>query len=191
VTQYPIWILVYIAVFATGFVRAILERKAIGSRMFHIAGQAEIAFISALLFSLIGIGFLQIVLRNFFHTGILWADPMMRHLVLWIGCAGAALATAHLRHINIDVFSRLLPRRALQIRAVAVHLATTLAATTLAIAAVRLVVQERAFGEVAMLGVQTWTLQLILPLAFLLIAYRSAVNTFLVREPNAGMVEDA
>ena len=59
--------------------------------------------------TLIILGGLQIILRNVFHSGLLWADPLMRHIVLWLGCLGAALATTSARHINIDVFSRALP----------------------------------------------------------------------------------
>jgi TRAP-type C4-dicarboxylate transport system permease small subunit len=57
------------------------------------------------------LAFLQVVLRNVFAEGILWADILLRHLVLWIGFIGAALATSSERHISIDVFARLLSPR--------------------------------------------------------------------------------
>jgi len=55
------------------------------------------------------IAFLQIVLRNFFNTGLSGGDPLLRNLVLWIGFIGATLATREGKHINIDVVSRWLP----------------------------------------------------------------------------------
>jgi TRAP-type C4-dicarboxylate transport system permease small subunit len=54
------------------------------------------------------IAFLQVILRNFFSFSILWGDPLLRHLVLWIGFLGASLATREDRHINIDALYRIL-----------------------------------------------------------------------------------
>jgi TRAP-type C4-dicarboxylate transport system permease small subunit len=57
------------------------------------------------------LAFLQVVLRNGFNSTILWVDILLRHLVLWIGFLGAALATSTNRHINIDALRRFLPPR--------------------------------------------------------------------------------
>jgi TRAP-type C4-dicarboxylate transport system permease small subunit len=108
---------------------------------------------------------------------------MMRHIVLWLGCLGAALATARLRHINIDVFSRLLHGKTLAARNAVIHGVTAVAAFVLAIAALRLVIDERDFGDAAFLGMDTWMLQVVLPFAFLLITYRALVNLLLRRNP--------
>ncbi len=163
--------------------RALLDRHRRWRRVFDTLGAVEIAVISLLLGTMIVLGGLQIVLRNTMHTGILWADPMMRHIVLWLGCFGATLATSRLRHINIDVLSRLLPDSWRAIRDAVVHGATAVAAFILGVAALRLVADERAFGEAAFLGLYTWHLQTILPFAFLLISYRSLVNLLLRRRP--------
>jgi TRAP-type C4-dicarboxylate transport system permease small subunit len=45
------------------------------------------------------------------------------------------------------------------------------------------VVDERSFGEVAFLGIRTWVLQLILPVSFVVITYRTLLAIFLGREP--------
>ena len=58
------------------------------------------------------LAFLQVVLRNVFSAGILWGDVLLRHLVLWIGFLGAALAASKDRHINIDVLTRFLSKTA-------------------------------------------------------------------------------
>ena len=52
---------------------------------------------------------LQVVLRNFFHTGVLWVDPLVRTLVLWLAVLGALTATSYARHLHIDVVHRSLP----------------------------------------------------------------------------------
>jgi TRAP-type C4-dicarboxylate transport system permease small subunit len=54
------------------------------------------------------IAFLQVVFRNLLSTSIAWGDPLLRHLVLWIGFLGAGLATRENRHINIDALYRVL-----------------------------------------------------------------------------------
>jgi TRAP-type C4-dicarboxylate transport system permease small subunit len=58
------------------------------------------------LLSMVVLSALQILLRNVFGAGVLWIDPLLRYLTLWIGFLGAALAAAEGRHIQIDVLSR-------------------------------------------------------------------------------------
>ena len=77
-----------------GFLRARLDASAPWKRFFDMMFRVEVGVVTALLLLLVGVGFLQIVLRNFFQTGLLWGDPLMRHAVLWLGCLGASLATA-------------------------------------------------------------------------------------------------
>lgn len=61
---------------------------------------------------LLGASLTQIVARNLFHSGFALADPLSRHLVLYIAFLGAALAVAQDRHIKIDIASYLLTPRA-------------------------------------------------------------------------------
>ena len=62
-----------------------------------------------LLFSLmIVLAFAQVVLRNFFSVGLIWADPLLRNSVLWLGFIGASLATQQDKHIRIDLVGRFL-----------------------------------------------------------------------------------
>jgi C4-dicarboxylate transporter DctQ subunit len=176
---------------ALAVVRAYLYRGNRFDRFFTTFSRIEVGAIMVLLAALVFLGCMQIVLRNFFHSGIIWADPLMRHIVLWLGCLGAALATTRVRHINIDVFSRLLPERFKPVRRAIVYTATALAAFVLGVAALRLVVDERAFGDFAFAAVKTWVLQTVLPFAFFVISYRSLVNLFTGREarPADGKME--
>lgn len=176
------YILIASGIVAASLVRAYLDKTSRLRGLFKFLGGFEIFIIAVLLGSLIFFGCLQIVLRNFFHRGLIWADPLMRHAVLWLGCLGAALATSKMRHINIDVFTRFLPPKIRAVRDKIVYLATALAASVLGFAALKLVIDEREFGEKAFLNVDTWVLQLVLPLAFFLISYRSLLNTWCPRE---------
>jgi TRAP-type C4-dicarboxylate transport system permease small subunit len=170
-------------IIAFAALRAWLHRRRRLEDWFGFLARVEVGVIAVLLGALVLLGCMQIFLRNFFHSGIIWADPLMRHIVLWLGCLGAALATTRVRHINIDVFSRLLPEPIKPVRRFVVYAATTVAAFVLGVAALRLVADERAFGDIAFGSVKTWTLQTVLPFAFFVISYRSLVNLFTDREP--------
>jgi len=156
--------------------------------LFVLAGRVEVLFVALLILALVALGATQIFLRNFFNSGLLWADPLMRHIVLWIGACGAALASAHVRHISVDALTRVLPARFRPARRAIVYGATAAAPYILAIATVRLVIDEREFGEIAFLGIHTWMAQLILPAAFGLITYRTLLSILLGREaPETGV----
>ncbi|MDP6265026.1 MAG: TRAP transporter small permease subunit, partial [Pseudomonadales bacterium] len=67
---------------------------------------------SALVISLLTmmtVAVVQIALRNFFDSGMFWADSFVRILVLWVALLGAMVATRENNHIKIDVLSRYLP----------------------------------------------------------------------------------
>jgi len=49
--------------------------------------QVEKVLIAALLTVMLLLAFLQIVLRNFFATGIDWSDSLVRYLVVWVRAA--------------------------------------------------------------------------------------------------------
>ena len=181
------YILIVFGIVVAALIRAYLDKTSRLTGLFRFLGAFEVTVITLLLASLIFFGCLQIVLRNFFHRGLIWADPLMRHTVLWLGCLGAALATSKMRHINIDVFSRFLPARPKALRDKIIPLATSIAASILGFAALKLVIDEKSFGEKAFLNVDIWILQAILPAAFFLIAYRSLVNT--LRPPKVEAIE--
>jgi TRAP-type C4-dicarboxylate transport system permease small subunit len=164
--------------------RALLIRRKKLESVFKFLGWVEVGILGLLLGTLIVLGGLQIILRNIFHSGILWADPLMRHIVLWLGCLGAALATCKAQHINIDVFSRLVPDTIKPMRRSIVYIATAMATFLLGVSGMLLVLDEKIYGDIAFGSVPIWTMQLILPLAFFMISYRSMVNLFTGFEPD-------
>ncbi|MDD5305667.1 MAG: TRAP transporter small permease subunit [Elusimicrobia bacterium] len=58
---------------------------------------AEGALLVALLAVMVSLAFLQVVLRHF-GLGVLWGETVLKHLVLWTGFLGAALAAAAEKH---------------------------------------------------------------------------------------------
>ncbi len=75
----------------------------------------ESGLLALLVLALVGLAAAQIVLRNFFDTGIAWADPVMRDLVLWTGMLGALAAVRDDKHIALDLADRFLGPRAQRI----------------------------------------------------------------------------
>lgn len=64
-----------------------------------------------LLASIIILAITQVMLRNFFDSGIVWGDSLLRILVLWLGLAGAIVASRQGKQLNIDVLSQYVPDR--------------------------------------------------------------------------------
>ena len=60
---------------------------------------------------MLGLAAVQVFLRFFLQTGILWGDVAARNLVIWVGFFGAYLATRENKQFRIDVLTRLLPPR--------------------------------------------------------------------------------
>lgn len=115
---------------------------------------------------------LQIVLRNVVGSGLLWIDPLLRALVLWIGLLGAVAASRAGRHIAIDVLTRALPDRWRRRALAAGCVFTAVVCAAITWHAVRYVMLEYEFDGTAFAGVPTWAVVLILPLAFGLIGLR-------------------
>jgi TRAP-type C4-dicarboxylate transport system permease small subunit len=71
-------------------------------------GKVEQWVLVSLLFLMVFLAFLQVILRQFFSIGLLWADVFLRHCVLWVGFLGAAIATQEHKHFAIDFLKKLL-----------------------------------------------------------------------------------
>jgi TRAP-type C4-dicarboxylate transport system permease small subunit len=145
------------------------------NRLDRIIGHIEKVLLSMMLSTMIIVAFLQIVLRNFFDTGLPWGDSFVRYLVLWVGFIGAALATREGSHINIDVLSQWLPGVSRTVNRLLVNLFSCFICTTLAYASVVFIRNERLLGGTVFFDLPVWVLQLVLPATFALMALRYAM----------------
>ncbi len=127
---------------------------------------------------MIFIAFLQIVLRNFFSTGLDWGDPLLRNLVLWIGFIGATLATREGKHINIDVISRWLPAVGKNVVTLVTHLFSFLVCCALTYATLKFLRNEIQMGQKAFLDIPAWIPEIILPVTFGLMSFRFGLRSF-------------
>ena len=124
------------------------------------------------------IAFLQIVLRNFFNTGLSGGDPLLRNLVLWIGFIGATLATREGKHINIDVVSRWLPSLGKNVVTRIIHLFSFFICCLLTYAALKFIKNEVQMGNRTFLNIPAWIPEIILPITFGLMTFRFGLRSF-------------
>ncbi|MFV0436716.1 MAG: TRAP transporter small permease [Desulfopila sp.] len=125
-----------------------------------------------MLAAMIGLACLQIALRTFTGGGMLWADPLLRYLVLWSGLLGAVMATSRNEHIAIDLAAYLVPERLLPLVRLTCQLFSLLTAAALTWAAILFLQTEIEFGGPGLLAIKSWVWNLIFPLAFGLITLR-------------------
>jgi len=73
----------------------------------------ERSLIVILLIVMVSLAFTQVILRNLFSFGFLWADPLLRYMVMWVGFLGAVIATREGKHFGVDFLNRYLPKKVL------------------------------------------------------------------------------
>jgi TRAP-type C4-dicarboxylate transport system permease small subunit len=141
-------------------------------RLLRATAIIEDAILVLILAAMVVLATTQIVLRNFFDGAILWADPLLRVAVLWVGMIGAMVATRNDKQISIDAVSRFLsPRWRGRVR-VLTDLFTAAVSTVVAWSAFRLVVDDRAAAITDVAFVPVWICETVLPVAFGTIALR-------------------
>lgn len=140
--------------------------------MVRLLELVEDSLLVGLLLVMILLAFGQIVLRNFFSTGVAWVDPLLRVLVLWVGLIGAMVATRIDKHISVDVLTRLLSPRLGALARVVTRLFAAGVSGLIAWHAGRFVIDEWRSGSEAFSGVPAWFLEAVIPLGFGIIAAR-------------------
>ena len=154
-----------------------------------LLARVETAVLVLTLSLMIILAFLQVVLRNIFDTGLLWGDTVVRHLVLWVGFAGAALAARDDRHISIDALSKFLPPGIHRVAKVITSLFAVAVCLLLADASLTLLKDEMEFGGELVLGLPSWAGVVILPPGYLLIAFHFLVRAVQNAFPGAAQGE--
>jgi len=126
----------------------------------------ELISLVLLLGALIGLSGAQVVLRNFFDTGISWADPAARALVLWLALVGGFSASRRHKHIRIDLLNHYLGSGAKRLVNAAVYAISAAICGLVSWHGWRLLRTEIEFGEMAFANVPVWWVQSIIPIGF-------------------------
>ena len=150
--------------------------KQVLERLERIGRAAEDGALVVLLGSMVLIAVLQIVLRQFFDSGIGWADELIKIIVLWLAMVGSIAAARDNRHIRIDVLSHILPGKLVALARVLVDLFAAGVCVIIAWQAWRYLQLEIEWQETVLIDTPAWTVHAIVPLAFLLISYRFLVG---------------
>jgi TRAP-type C4-dicarboxylate transport system permease small subunit len=133
-------------------------------------GRIESVLILLIFLTMLSLASLQIVLRTF-HSGIVWIDPFLRSLILWLAFIGGAKTIQKNNFIKIDLVEKLLPKQwTVFIHRFLALVSCGLCAYLLWIAFF-FIRQEIAFGEVAFLKIKAWHIQLAFPLGFFLMLF--------------------
>ena len=134
--------------------------------------------LGVLVAGMVGLAAVQIVLRNVWHTGLGWAEPLLGMALLWLTMLGALAAAGLGRHLSIDLAAALLPRRGSAWLARAVSLFSAIVCGLLAWAAGRYVGFQREMDIGLLLGWPVWKHYMVIPVVFWLMAFRFALRAF-------------
>lgn len=164
----------------------------------NIILKLETALLCLLLLAMVLLASVQIVLRGVFSGGFLWADPLLRYLVLWSGLLGGVLATAKGKHIALDLAGYLIPKRFRPAMEACTYLFSVLVSGVLSWASIVFLRNEMEFGAEALFNLPSWFWNGIFPVAFglmtlrfLILFYRSVRRCFTpaeTRDEAAGAV---
>jgi TRAP-type C4-dicarboxylate transport system permease small subunit len=144
------------------------------SRLFtRVEGWLLVLFLGVM----VVLAFLQVFLRNVFGTSFSWGDVLVRHLVMWTGFIGAAVAASEERHISIDALTKFLSKRWTHVIRVVTNIFAAVVAGFLAHAAWGLLVVEReSRGGNILPGIPEWAGLIIIPAGYALLAVHFLIN---------------
>jgi TRAP-type C4-dicarboxylate transport system permease small subunit len=141
----------------------------------------ERVIVVSLLGGMVVLAFTQVILRNFFSSGFLWADPFLRHIVLWIGFLGGSLATQQEKHINLDIVTRFVSSRHKHLIRIATNLFAATVTFMLAKAGVTFLLNELETAEtlitIGSVNFPAWWFQIIIPVGFGLMTFRFIIRS--------------
>ena len=137
---------------------------------------------------MVGMAVLQIVLRNGFGFGIIWAEPLVRMLVLWSALIGALQAARNNEHIRIDVLMPMLPEKWKTVVARVGNLFAGCICLVGAYYAADFVLIEKQYGSTSFADVPLWICASIMPIGLALIGVRYLLHTLILPpEHHAGV----
>lgn len=152
--------------------------------------RAEDAVLLVLLMLMISAASAQIFLRNLFGSGLAWGDVLVRMLVLWIGLAGAMIASRSGNHIRIDLITRWLPELPKKILNATVEFFTALICSAVAWHSIRFVRMEYSDGGMAFANIPVWMCEAVIPFAFIVISLRYYILSWISFHNCRGMIRN-
>lgn len=155
--------------------------------------RTERFFLVGLFAMLVGLTLTQIVLRNIFESGLVWADDAIKVLVLWIAMMGALYATRGAHHISIDVMTRFLSSKWEKNIKRFLFLLSAMICGIASWFSYQFILLEFEYPTEAFLSIPSWVTQAIIPLALGLMALRflSLIIWFPEAQSQASVIESS
>ncbi len=141
-------------------------------RLDRLGRCVEDVLLATLLTTMILLAGWQIVQRNFIGGGMIWADELLRLLVLWLGLLGAMAACRDDRHVAIDLMLRFMPPKYKAAVKTLLHLFTSAVCGLLAYYSFLFVQMEHEYQTKVLSGLPAWWFELILPIGFGMMSLR-------------------
>jgi TRAP-type C4-dicarboxylate transport system permease small subunit len=145
------------------------------SRLDRFGRLLENVALVTMLSSMIVLAVGQIVLREVFQTGIIWADELLKLMVLWLAMVGSIAACRDDRHIRIDALSHVLPQWLINTTRLLVDVFAAAVCAVIAWHAWRYLQLEIEFEDQVLVDTPAWIAHIVVPVAFALISYRFIV----------------
>ena len=120
----------------------------------------------------------QIILRNFFDSGFVWGESLLRILVLWIGLAGAILASRSGKQISIDVLYAYVPDSYKNFVQKINHLFAAIICLIISYYSLMFVILEYQDSTLAFENVPAWLTESIIPIGFAILGIKYLVKIF-------------
>lgn len=136
----------------------------------------ENTLLIALLGAMMILAVAQIVLREVFNTGFVWAGELLKLMVLWLTMIAAIAACRDDRHIRIDALSHVMPDKAIRLTRVAVDVFAAIVCAVIAWHAWRYLQLEIEFGDTVLVDTPAWMAHIVIPLGFAVVSYRFIVS---------------
>ncbi len=131
----------------------------------------------------------QIAMRIFLSTGFIWADELVKLLVLWIALVASIAASRSDRHLRIDVLSHFVAAKYARFPRMIVDLFAAFVCGVLAWQSWRYLQLTIEFEDTVLVDLPAWIAYGLLPLSFVLMCYRflllSGSNLMRIIRPQA------
>jgi TRAP-type C4-dicarboxylate transport system permease small subunit len=148
------------------------EATGLAARLERWGTAAENAALVLLLGALMLLAVGQIAMRLIFSSGFIWADELIKLLVLWIALVASIAASRSDRHLRIDVLSHFVAKKYARVPRLVVDAFAAFICGVLAWQSWRYVQLTIEFEDTVLVDLPAWIAYGLLPLSFALMCYR-------------------
>jgi TRAP-type C4-dicarboxylate transport system permease small subunit len=152
------------------------EPISLAARLERWGTALENAALVILLGALMLLAVAQIVLRVFFSFGFVWADELVKLLVLWIALVASIAASRSNRHLRIDVLSHFVAEKYARVPRIIVDAFAAFMCGFLAWHSWRYLQLVIEFEDTVLIDLPAWIAYALLPLSFALMCYRFVLS---------------